>query len=463
MLDRPLVFLDLETTGATAAFDRITEIGLIEVERGEYVREWSTLVNPQMRIPPFIESLTGISNDMVAPAPTFAEVAQELKARIHGKLLIAHNARFDYGFLKAEFGRLDTRYSSDLVCTVKLSRKLFPGHARHNLDTLMERHGIACDARHRALGDARVLWDLVRKWRDDLGTDALNTAASAQLKSAALPPGLSQLALDELPEAPGAYLFYGASGAPVYIGKSANVRARVLAHFSSDRDKRIVEQVTRIDCRPTAGELGALLEETRLVRELLPVTSRQVRRNSELCTFAWQPGLGKAPDLVCAADIDFGDSAGVYGVFRSRRAALEALRKLAQAYQLCLIECGLEQGAGACSAQRLEHCHGVCAGDESRAQHDVRLMTALCELKLQAWPFKGRIGVRETGAARSELHVLDHWCYFGTVRCAQDLDTLCARPSFDLDTYKILKRLLKDRHRGIEIVPVAELSREETS
>ncbi len=109
MLDRPLAFLDLETTGATASFDRITEIGLIEVEHGALVREWSTLVNPEMRIPPFIEALTGISNDMVALAPTFAEVAQELKARLHGKLLIAHNARFDYGFLKAEFGRLDSQ------------------------------------------------------------------------------------------------------------------------------------------------------------------------------------------------------------------------------------------------------------------------------------------------------------------------------------------------------------------
>jgi DNA polymerase III subunit epsilon len=181
MLDRSLVFLDLETTGAAASVDRITEIGLIEVENGAYAREWSTLVNPQMDIPPFIEALTGISNAMVAGAPTFAAVAGELQARLNGKLLVAHNARFDYGFLRAEFGRLDTEFASDVVCTVKLSRKLFPGHARHNLDSLMERHKVACDARHRALGDARVLWDLVGKWRADPGADALNAAAAIQL------------------------------------------------------------------------------------------------------------------------------------------------------------------------------------------------------------------------------------------------------------------------------------------
>lgn len=181
MLDRSLVFIDLETTGAATTVDRITEIGLIEVEYGEYVREWSTLVNPQMDIPPFIEALTGISNDMVAGAPVFADVAAGLQARLCGKLLVAHNARFDYGFLRAEFGRLDTEYASDLVCTVKLSRKLFPGHARHNLDSLMQRHDVICDARHRALGDARVLWDLISKWRAHPGAEALNAAAAIQL------------------------------------------------------------------------------------------------------------------------------------------------------------------------------------------------------------------------------------------------------------------------------------------
>ena len=188
--NRPLVFLDLETTGATAVHDRITEIGLIEVEHGRFIGEWSTLINPQTRIPPFIESLTGISNDMVALAPTFAEVASELKVRLDGKLLIAHNVRFDYGFLKNEFRRLDIKYRSDLACTVKLSRKLFPGHARHNLDSLIERHGITCNARHRALGDARVLWDLTQKWRKEVGAEALDAAVAAQIKPPTLPPGL---------------------------------------------------------------------------------------------------------------------------------------------------------------------------------------------------------------------------------------------------------------------------------
>ncbi|MEI7679667.1 MAG: 3'-5' exonuclease, partial [Betaproteobacteria bacterium] len=197
MFERPLVFLDLETTGATASRDRITEIGLLEVENGVMTEEWSTLINPQTRIPPFIESLTGISNAMVADAPVFADVATGLKERLDGKLLIAHNARFDYGFLKNEFARLEIPYASDLLCTVKLSRKLYPGHAKHNLDTLMERHNVDCEARHRALGDARVLWDLLQIWRDELGEEALDTAAAAQLKKPSLPAGLADFSIEE--------------------------------------------------------------------------------------------------------------------------------------------------------------------------------------------------------------------------------------------------------------------------
>lgn len=183
MLDRLLVFLDLETTGATASRDRITEIGLIEIVHGRHIGEWSSLVNPQIPIPPFIESLTGISDEMVASAPSFAEIAHDLKSRLDGRLLVAHNARFDYGFLTTEFQRLEINYQSDVLCTVRLSRKLFPGHARHNLDSLMQRHGVDCSARHRALGDARVLWDLAQKWRDDVGVDALAVAAAAQIKT----------------------------------------------------------------------------------------------------------------------------------------------------------------------------------------------------------------------------------------------------------------------------------------
>lgn len=189
MFDRKVVFLDLETTGATATRDRITEVGLIEVDGGYFVREWSTLVNPGIPIPSLIQSLTGINDSMVATAPYFEDIARELYEAIDGRMLIAHNARFDYAFLEQEFKRIDQDFSAPVLCTVKLSRKLFPQHARHNLDTLISRHDIDCDARHRALGDARVLWQLAQQWRSDPGEAAMLEAMAKLLKTTAVTAG----------------------------------------------------------------------------------------------------------------------------------------------------------------------------------------------------------------------------------------------------------------------------------
>ena len=181
MLRTPLIFLDLETTGMSAAEERITEIGLVEVVEGEFVGSWSQLVNPQKRIPPFIQSLTGITDEMVEDAPTFAQLAPDLFARLQDKILVAHNARFDYGFLKAEFARLDLSYLPRVLCTVKLSRKLFPEHRSHSLDSLIDRHRLTCNARHRALGDAEVLWDFMRKIYAQLDAELIEAAMRLQI------------------------------------------------------------------------------------------------------------------------------------------------------------------------------------------------------------------------------------------------------------------------------------------
>jgi len=152
-----LVFVDLETTGGNAAYDRITEIGIVRVQDGELLDEWSSLVNPECPISPYIEAFTGISSEMVADAPLFADVASTVFEKLRGAVFIAHNARFDHSFLRAEFRKLGMAYAAEALCTVKLSRRLSPEHPRHNLDALIERHALSCSARHRALGDARVL------------------------------------------------------------------------------------------------------------------------------------------------------------------------------------------------------------------------------------------------------------------------------------------------------------------
>lgn len=464
MYDRSVVFLDLETTGATATRDRITEVGLIEVDNGRFIREWSSLVNPGMSIPSGIQALTGISNDMVALAPRFEEIARELYEVIDGRVLIAHNARFDYGFLKNEFRRLGKTFTAPVLCTVKLSRKLFPQHPRHNLDSLMNRHGIHCDARHRALGDARVLWELAQQWRQEPGEEAVMAATEKLLKTTTVPAGLADNAFDHIPEGPGVYLFYGEKDVPLYVGKSINLRTRVMSHFSGDhrvtKDMRIAAEVKRIDWIETAGELGALIEEAQLVKKLSPVHNRQLRRASELCAWHWPADRhNEVPELVSASDLNGGEFRDLYGLFRSRRTAVEALREIALKHELCHALLGLEKRKGPCFAFQIKRCRGACAGVETPREHAARLAAALAGLRMRAWPFPGRIGIRETspGGERCDMHVIDQWCHLGTVSSEEELRDLqegSPRPLFDLDTYKILTRyLLNGKHRP-QIVPL---------
>ncbi|MBV5323679.1 3'-5' exonuclease, partial [bacterium] len=159
----PLVFVDLETTGANFANDRIIEVGIVQVDQ-DGVHEWSSLVNPETSISPFITGLTGITSEMVATAPRFEQLLPLIIEKLKGRLFIAHNARFDYSFLKREFARLGVPFRAPNLCTVKLSRKLFPVHHRHSLDALVTRYEIQVNDRHRALADAQVLWELWQRW-----------------------------------------------------------------------------------------------------------------------------------------------------------------------------------------------------------------------------------------------------------------------------------------------------------
>lgn len=464
MLSEPLAFLDLETTGANPTRDRITEIGLVTVDRGRVTGEWSTLVNPQIRIPPTIQALTGITDDMVALAPRFSEVAEELARRIDGRILIAHNARFDFGFLKNEFGRHGFRYNPRVLCTVKLSRRLHPQHHRHNLDTLLERHDIRCAARHRALGDAQVLWDLIQAWIKDHGADLVDRTADTLLSTPSLPAGLPDGIYDDLPERPGVYIFYGDNDVVLYVGKSINVRSRVMAHFSGDhrdvREAKISREVRRVECRETAGELGALLLESRLIKQLAPVHNRRLRRAVELCAWQWSPDADEPPRLVNARDVSPAEIGSLYGMFRSKAAAQEALREIATARGLCAILTGLEKKkTGPCFAHQIHRCAGACVGKESKLQHSLRMASALQSLKMQSWPFDGRIGLRERSATGDtcDLHLLEHWCHLGTARTEDEWQSMTEgslSPVFDLDTYRILSRFIDRRSSQLDVVRV---------
>lgn len=459
MSSQPLAFVDLETTGANPVRDRITEIGIVRVDNGT-VSRWSTLVHPGCRIPAPIQALTGITEAMVADAPPFEALACEIQAHLEGAIFVAHNARFDYGFLKNAFKRMGLRFRPRVLCTVKLSRALFPQYHRHGLDSLIERHGLEVTARHRALGDAELIWQFWQTLESSLGTRALWDAADKQRAHPALPAHLDAELLADLPDSPGVYLFYGEGDALLYVGKSVNLRQRVLSHFSADtrefRESRISQEIRRIEWRETVGELGALLLESWLIKTRQPIHNRALRRASELCTWRLaesEPGVFK-PELVCGDTPDFARPS--YGLFNTRREATNALSSLAEAQGLCLAALGLEKttrpGRG-CFAYQLKRCRGVCVGKEPAPLHSARLLAALARLRLAEWSYPGAIGLieRDPVSERTEVHVVDHWCYLGTASDEAQLADLLegrGRGVFDRDTYRLLVKALDS---GIEV------------
>ena len=441
-----LAFVDLETTGTSARDDRVTEVGVVRVDADAGVSEWSTLVNPECSIPAGVQALTGISNAMVARAPTFRQIADDLAAQIGRSVFVAHNARFDYGFLKHEFARLGRSFTARVLCTVKLSRRLYPDSGPHNLDAVIARHGLAASDRHRALGDARILWAFVQALYRDLSPAEIEDAVERILRKPSLPPQLAPDALDEIPEAPGVYRFYGLNALPLYVGKSVNLRARIASHFSSDyrsaNDLRLSAEITRIEVEETAGELGALLRESQLVKALLPSYNRRLRSRGEMVALSLGPDPGP-PDYVRSDGIDPGALDGLYGPFASRRQAREALRNVAAEAALCLTRLGLERREGPCFARQLRRCAGACVGAESPAVHHERLRDALRPYALKRWPYRGTIGVREVSLTedRTEVHVLRDWCWLGTAHDEAELGAIVETPPrlrFDLDVYRLL-------------------------
>jgi DNA polymerase-3 subunit epsilon len=440
MAPHRFAFVDLETSGVSPSDDRITEIGIVLVDDGQVLDEWSSLVDPGVPIPPEIQALTGITNGMVRGAPRFEDLLPQVAERLDGRVFVAHNARFDYGFVKAAFRRAGARFTADVLCTVRLSRRLFPQYGSHRLDALIDRHRLPAPDRHRALGDARVIHHFLQTlWREE-DRDAVDTAIRELLKQPATPPHLAAGALDALPECPGIYVFTGASGQPLYVGKARNLRERVRAHFYADsrnaNDARLVAEVHDIDVEPTAGEFGALLREMQRIKSCAPLHNVALRRRETTC-FLQPAEPGRPPRIVRLADLPGTDplvAGPLYGPFGTRASARAALAAVGREHRLCDRALGLWARDGACFSRQVRRCAGLCTGDESPDAHHARLMAALSALRFPEWPFDGPVSVDENDAesGRSDRFLIDRWRVVGPDG-AQD---------FDADVFKLVRRLL---------------------
>ncbi|MEN9625397.1 MAG: Excinuclease cho [Pseudomonadota bacterium] len=250
-------------------------------------------------------------------------------------------------------------------------------------------------------------------------------------------------AIEDAPTGAGVYTFHGQEGdLPLYIGKSINIRARLLSHLRTADEARMLHQTQRISHIRTAGEIGALLLEAQMIKAQHPLFNQKLRRNQQLCSLQM---VGGVPQVVYARDIDFATQPDLHGLFASRHAALDALRAIADQHKLCYGPLGLEKlsPGKACFRAAIRQCAGVCRGDESPEVHRERLFSSLLALRVACWPFVGAVGLVERDADLVQIHVVNHWCYLGsaaTVEEARRLSTVAA--GFDADGYKILCRPL---------------------
>ncbi|MEA2642706.1 MAG: polymerase subunit epsilon, partial [Chloroflexota bacterium] len=285
---RDAVVLDLETTGGSARHDRIVEIAVVRVRNGRVAQRWRTLVNPGVAIPPFITGLTGISSGMVASAPSFADVVERLLAFVGDAVLVAHQASFDAGFLREELRRLGRAdVPADVLCTVKLSRRLLPGLPSHSLEALIQALDLPERRRHRALPDALATSDLLVRLVQQAVDDGLQDwddliALANGPKRKRVAPTFERARLKELPTGPGVYLLKDSDANIFYVGKSVNLRRRVREHVrgtseGQPRLRRQLKQLADVQVISTASELEALLLEAKLIKRYLPVANQQLR------------------------------------------------------------------------------------------------------------------------------------------------------------------------------------------
>lgn len=373
--------IDIETTGGSAARSRITEIAIVLHDGTKVIDSYETLINPETPIPFNITRITGITQEMVENAPKFYEVARTIVEMTEGAVFVAHNVRFDYSFIVEEFRRLGFTYTRKQLCTVRLSRKAFPGLRSYSLENLIKHFGIKVNARHRAMADTRATVEVFEKI---LGLKKSNEdvieMVNLGMKEALLPKNLNLEKIHALPESCGIYYFHDVFGEVVYVGKSINIKKRVAQHFSkkSEKASKLQQHVHDISYEITGSELVALLHESYEIKRIRPFINRAQRmREFPVVIYSYEDEDG----YICL-DIEKPTAKrravlNVLSEFPTVQRAKSRIANAIRKYALCPILCGMQNSAGPCFDYHLKKCHGGCAGFESPEDYNLRANQAI--------------------------------------------------------------------------------------
>jgi len=372
--------IDIETTGGSALVEKITEVAIFIHDGKKITDEYSTLINPERNIPYFITNLTGITNEMVEDAPKFYEVAKKIVEITEGAVFVAHNARFDYSFIRQEFKSLGFSYKRNILDTVTLSRKLLPGHRSYSLGNICRDLNIVINGRHRAGGDALATVKLFEILLEkDKEINGKRSGLIRNTKTSKLHPKLELSKLETIPEEAGIYYFYDEDGELIYIGKSRNLQQRISTHLSNNTSGRAMEmrdQIADISWERTGSELIALLKESFEIKDNKPFYNRAQKRSG----FQW--AIFSFTDANGYINLRFGpltDGDEPLSVFTSRDRAKGRLESLTETYNLCQRLTGLYEATGTCFQYHVGICKGACCGKESAAPYNERAARAIEE------------------------------------------------------------------------------------
>ncbi|MCW3073730.1 MAG: polymerase subunit epsilon [Flaviaesturariibacter sp.] len=373
--------VDIETTGGYAANNGIIEISIQIFDGKEVIERFDSLINPGKTIPRYIQGFTGISNEMVEDAPYFEEIAYTVHQLLQDKVFVAHNVNFDYSFVKNHLEHFGYTLNTKKLCTVRLSRQIFPGFPSYSLGNLCHSVGIELNDRHRAGGDAAATVILFQKLLQYDTKEIIATSLKKTSKEQTLPPNVCKDDFLKLPSLPGVYYFHDNKGKVVYVGKAKNIKSRVSSHFSNNSDSRqkqnFVRHIHSITFQTTATELmAAILESTEIKRLWPPFNSAQKKPEDVFGIYVFEDQLGY---MRMAIEKKRRHSNPIY-TFHYKIDGHGVLRKLMKEHTLCPKLCFMQTGSDGCQGIVDEHCLGACNKEEAPEAYNKRVLNAISSL-----------------------------------------------------------------------------------
>lgn len=370
--------VDIETTGNYTQRSKITEIAIYIYDGEKIIDKFHSLINPESTIPPYISSLTGITNQMVENAPKFYEVAKTIYQLLDKKIFVAHNVNFDYNFIRQEFKYLGGDFQARKLCTVRLARKILPGLSSYGLGNLARQLNIEINSRHRAFGDAEATVKIFEILQDSDNDGYIEQSLKKNSYEATLPPNLPKEQFEQLPEEPGVYYFFDIKGKVIYVGKAKNIRKRVKSHFSSGSEttqkQHMFREIHGISYELCGNELISLLFENYEIQRLWPLYNQAQKRIS------WNYGIYLYEDQRGYKRFSISrtnKSGNPISLFKSQNEARNFLKNKTEEFELCPKLTGLQKSPGSCFDFRINKCSGACMGNEKPARYNKRVNKAL--------------------------------------------------------------------------------------